>query len=96
MRISYDDRALSDIAKIYRWIAYERPAIAGKVVWRLYASIERLTDFPDIGRPGKDPGTREWIVPKTPYLVVYEVFESSDELRVLAIFHQAQDRQSSK
>jgi toxin ParE1/3/4 len=70
MRIAFDERALSDIANIYRLISYETPTTAGKVVRRLYASIERLPDFPDIGRPSKDPDTREWIVPKTPYLVV--------------------------
>lgn len=92
MRIVFDKKALTDIEAIHRWIAYDSPSAARKVVQRLYQSIEGLTLFPDIGRPGTDPGIREWVVTKMPYLVVYEVRETSDELVVLTVFHQAQQR----
>jgi plasmid stabilization system protein ParE len=45
-----------------------------------------------MGRPGRAAGTREWVVHGLPYLIVYRVDETLDELTVLAIFHGAQDR----
>jgi toxin ParE1/3/4 len=43
-----------------------------------------------MGRPGRDPGTRELVEP--PYIVVYEVHEARGEIEVLYIVHGAQDR----
>ena len=45
-----------------------------------------------MGREGRAPGTREWPVPRLPYIVVYEVYEARDEVVVTAIFHGAQNR----
>ena len=33
-----------------------------------------------MGRAGREPGTREWVVPRLPYIVVYEVHEERDEV----------------
>jgi addiction module RelE/StbE family toxin len=92
MRLVFDRKALSDIENIYRWISRDSPDAAAKIVERLYASIEGLVDFPYSGRSGGDPGTQEWVVTKLPYVVVYEIRHFSNELRVLSVFHQAQDR----
>jgi plasmid stabilization system protein ParE len=37
--------------------------------------------------------TREWVVPRLPYIVVYELNDLTDELAIIAIFHGAQDRE---
>jgi toxin ParE1/3/4 len=44
-----------------------------------------------MGRAGRDEGTREWVVPRLPYMVVYEVDEDRNEVIVIAVFHGAQD-----
>jgi plasmid stabilization system protein ParE len=48
------------------------------------------TSFPEMGRPGSDPGTRELVV--GPYIIVYEVRHERDELVVLGVFHGRQQR----
>lgn len=93
MRLVFDQKALVDIRNIYAWISYDNPMAASRVVARLYRSIERLALFPGLGHPGTDPGTQEWVVRRLPYLVVYEVHAVSDELIILAILHQAQNRE---
>lgn len=63
MKLVFDDRALSDLEAIHDWIAKDSPAAAKAVVERIFASTEHLASFPNIGREGRDPGTREWVVP---------------------------------
>ena len=41
---------------------------------------------------GHDPGTFEWVVPRLPYIVVYEVDQAREQVIVTAVFHGAQDR----
>jgi plasmid stabilization system protein ParE len=91
MKLIFDDRALGDLESIYLWIAQDSPRAAKAVVDRVFASTELLTSFPYMGRAGRDEGTREWVVPRLPYIVVYEVHEDDGEVIVIAVFHGAQD-----
>jgi addiction module RelE/StbE family toxin len=91
MKLIFDDRALGDLEGIYHWIAQDSPRSAKAVIDRIFASTELLASFPHMGRSGRDEGTREWVVPRLPYIVVYEVHEASDEVIVIAVFHGAQD-----
>jgi toxin ParE1/3/4 len=69
------------------------PAAAKAVVDRLFSSTELLTSFPFMGHAGRDPGTFEWVVPRLPYIVVYEVDRARGEVIVTAVFHGAQNRE---
>jgi addiction module RelE/StbE family toxin len=91
MAVVFDRRALADIEAIFDWIAKDSPSIARSVVERLLSSIDVLAEYPEIGRAGSEAGTREWIVPKLPYIVVYEVDPDSDVV-IVAVFHGAQER----
>jgi addiction module RelE/StbE family toxin len=91
MKLIFDDRALGDLEGIYHWIAQDSPKSAKAVIDRIFASTELLASFPYMGRSGRDEGTREWVVPRLPYIVIYEVSEASDEVIVIAVFHGAQD-----
>jgi plasmid stabilization system protein ParE len=61
-------------------------------VERLLDSLDHLATFPNMGRVGRDEGTREWPVPGLPYIAVYEIRPEHDEIVVIAIFHGAQER----
>ena len=91
MKLIFDDRALGDLEGIHQWIAQDRPAAAKAVIERVFASVELLASFPYMGRPGREEGTREWVVPRLPYIVVYEVVDERDEVVVIAVFHGARD-----
>jgi plasmid stabilization system protein ParE len=55
--------------------------------------VELLAAFPAIGHHGVLPGTREMVVPGTPYIVVYQVERPhEDEIVILGIYHGAQLR----
>jgi toxin ParE1/3/4 len=93
MKLVFDDHALIDLEAIYEWIARDSPRNAKIVVGRLFSSAELLTKFPSMGHLGRDPGTLEWVVPRLPYVLVYEVHKSLDQVVVTAVFHGAQDRE---
>ena len=92
MTLVFDERALADIEDIFNWIAQDNAAVAKAVVQRVSESLELLTKFPNMGRVGRDPSTREWVIPRLPYVAVYEVDGPHDQVIVTAIFHGAQDR----
>jgi plasmid stabilization system protein ParE len=45
-----------------------------------------------MGHAGRAPGTLERVVPRLPYVIVYEIDAARDEVVIVAIFHEAQDR----
>jgi toxin ParE1/3/4 len=92
MRLVFDDQAVADIENIYHWISQDTAPTAKAVIERLFRSIEPLISFPLIGHVGRDPETFEWVVPRLPYIVVYEVDQAAGTVIVTAVFHGAQDR----
>jgi plasmid stabilization system protein ParE len=94
MKLVFDDRALADLESIFEWIARDSAAAAKTVTQRLFSSAELLTSFPGIGHAGRDPRTLEWVVPRLPYIIVYEIDRAQDRLIVTAVLHTAQNRES--
>src|SRR3989442_94918 len=93
MKVVFDDEALDDLRAIARWIAADNQRAAERIVARIFAKAERLAvlGFSNMGRPGRDPGTRELV--EYPYIIVYEVHEERGEIVVLSVVHGAQDRE---
>jgi addiction module RelE/StbE family toxin len=93
VKLVFDEKALVDLEGIYNWIAQDNPAAARAVVERLFESTEHLATFPQMGHAGRDEGAFEWVVPRLPYIVIYEVHADRDEVIVVAVVHGAQDRE---
>jgi toxin ParE1/3/4 len=51
-------------------------------------SVDRLVSQPHSGRPGRLTGTRELVVPGTPYVIPYRV--RGERLDLIAVFHGKQ------
>ena len=64
-------RALANLDAEAAFIARDHPAAAARVVEAIITTVELLAQHPALGRPGRVEGTREWVVPDTPYLVPY-------------------------
>ncbi len=95
MRLRYTADALAHLQNIYDFLFDRNAAAARRIVADIRTAAARLTDFPHLGRTGDVAGTHEWVVRGTPYLIVYEVDEPNAEIRVLAVFHGAQDWRES-
>jgi plasmid stabilization system protein ParE len=91
MRLRYSADALAHLDAIFDFLVQRNAVAARRVAADIRAAGERLRDFPHMARPGTISGTHEWVVRGTPYLIVYEVDPAANEIRVLAVFHGAQD-----
>lgn len=89
MKITWSTTAISDLAWIRNYIAYDSPKAAHKVTAIIQSSIKRLQEFPLSGRIGREPETRELVIPRTNYVAVYVIREK--ELWIAAILHGRQD-----
>jgi addiction module RelE/StbE family toxin len=85
MRIVFSPQARADLRDIFLYIADDNPAAARAVLKRIRGRISDLQDGPHLGRPGRVPGTRELVIPGTPYLIPYQV--SGGELQILRVYH---------
>lgn len=69
------------------FIARDNPAAAARVVATIIRAAENLSRFPAMGRPGRVIGTRELVVPNTPYILPYRV--RGDTVQVLRVYDGA-------
>ena len=63
---------------------------AALVAARILSAVKLLESHPEVGRPGRLPGTRELVVPDTPYVMPYRVRRG--RLELIAVFHGRQKR----
>ncbi len=89
MKVRWLKAATVSLRMIHRWIATENPQAAKRVAARIESAVDGLATFPNSGRVGKIPGTRELVIPGLPYLAVYRIGET--EVEILRVFHTAQD-----
>ena len=89
MRLTWTRRALADLDRIGSRIALDKPAAAAGFVTTIADKVERLQEFPLLGRIGVYADTRELVVHKN-YLVTYRV--RADEVQVLQVWHVARAR----
>ena len=88
MTVVWSPRAIGHLSGLREYIARDRPNAAARIGSILLTTIAGLAKFPNVGRPGRIPGTREFVVPGTPYVVPYRV--KGDRIEVIAIFHGRQ------
>jgi toxin ParE1/3/4 len=49
-----------------------------------------LSDHPKAGRVGRQPGTRELVIPRTPVIVIYRVRRKPARVEIIRVLHGAQ------
>ena len=88
MIIVWSPEAIDDLTALRAHIAADDPAAARRVAMHIVRNVEQLLpDNPRIGRPGRVPGTRELVVPRTSYIVPYRI--RHNRIEVLRIYHVA-------
>jgi toxin ParE1/3/4 len=88
MRLVWAQYALDDRETIFSYIESADPRAAVHVDEEIVGAARRLLDVPESGRSGRIVGTRELVVPRTPYIAAYVV--TADRIRMLRVLHGAQ------
>ena len=81
--------AVADREGLVDYIAARNPFAAIEQGDRIAQAIDRLSEFPEIGRTGRVPGTRELVIPGTPYVTVYRLNRPRERVEILRILHGA-------
>jgi len=89
MLVRWTAPAAEDLKRITRYIRKQNPTAARHVATTIFDAANSLDTFPNRGREGRIAGTREFLFPGWPYILVYEVTE--DTVEILRIYHGAQD-----
>jgi toxin ParE1/3/4 len=88
MNIQWSPEAIEDLNSLRTFIAQDNPSAAQAVALHIVQTIEQLLpDNPHMGRPGRVPGTRELVVPSTPFIVPYRL--RRDTIQILRVYHGA-------
>lgn len=84
----WSPEAIADLAALRGYIAQDDPAAAQRVALHIIRNVETLlASSPEMGRPGRVPGTRELVIPRTPYIVPYRLIGNT--IQILRVFHSA-------
>lgn len=90
MRLRWSPDASNDLQGIYDRIREDNPSAAHEVIRELFGGCKALKVFPNRGRRGREPGTRELVFSSLPYIVVYRVTRT--HIEISRIWHGAQGR----
>ena len=85
MKVVWFREAIDDLEEARNYIARDKPETARRIAARIVDAVDRLAKQPSLGRPGRIPGTRELIVPGTPYILPYRV--RREVIEILRVFH---------
>jgi toxin ParE1/3/4 len=93
MRLRYTARASRQLRTIADYLAEKSPAADRRATLRIREVAEFLADHPHVGHKGALAGTREFVVPCMPYIIVNRIEPRDPEtLTILAVYHGAQLR----
>jgi toxin ParE1/3/4 len=81
-------RADAELASAIAFLRRSNPRAANALGLAIERALNSLESFPRRGRPGSIDGTRELVVRRTSYVIVYSV---TDEVFVARVRHTSQD-----
>lgn len=87
MQVKWLRRALRNLEEEAAHLARDNPQAAAALVLQADESTRLLARHPDMGRPGRVPGTRELVLPHFSCIIPYRVREQRVE--ILRVFHTA-------
>jgi toxin ParE1/3/4 len=88
MKVVWSRRAVQHLVALREYISKDSEQSAALVATRILDAIELLQTQPEMGRPGRVVGTRELVIPDTPYIIPYRI--RNERLELIAVFHGRQ------
>jgi plasmid stabilization system protein ParE len=89
MKARWSRTALIELDNIFSYISERSPAAAKSVVLRIEALVAHLEQFPARGHHTDEPEVRAISVVRYPYVILYAIDPTADEVIILHIRHTA-------
>jgi toxin ParE1/3/4 len=87
--IEWTEQASAQLDQAHKYIALSNSEnVATRITMQILSSVEMLGSFPMSGRPGRVQGTRELVIPNTPFVAAYAIERT--RIVILALYHGAQ------
>jgi addiction module RelE/StbE family toxin len=84
----WSPEGLDDLAALRAYIEKDNPSAAQRIALHIIHNVEILLPAsPEMGRPGRVPGTRELVIPRTPFIVPYRLHDNT--IQILRVLHGA-------
>ena len=87
MRVLWSAASLTHLREVVEYLQGETSGGATTIRRRILETKRRIGQMPYSGRVGRIDGTREAVVPRTAYILVYRVSEKTVD--ILGIWHAA-------
>jgi toxin ParE1/3/4 len=87
MKVIWSAASMRHLQQIIEYLQGESSGGAFTMRRRILQTVDRVSQMPHSGRIGRIDGTREAMVPHSPFIVVYEV--SKQSIDILGIWHTA-------
>ncbi|WP_349815950.1 type II toxin-antitoxin system RelE/ParE family toxin [Curvibacter sp. CHRR-16] len=81
-------RAINDRDSQLDYIAHDNPRAAIEQGDRIELQVNQLQQNPEMGRPGRKKSTRELVISRTSFIVVYRI--KSQRIELLRLLHSSQ------
>jgi addiction module RelE/StbE family toxin len=87
VKIKWLKTALDDLDHVEIYIAKDNPTAAIDTVLQIIEMVGLLSEQPGMGRSGRILGTKELVIPGTPFIVPYRVIENN--IQILRVYHNS-------
>ena len=92
--IFFSRDAASDLERVREFLDIDNPEAAKRALRVIFAALDRLEDFPDLGRPTEDADIRQIVIRfgAAGYIVRYTVLPENGGVLVLRLWHGREAR----
>lgn len=86
MKVRWTEPAFNQWEESFRYIEAENASAARRIAEKVFEVVEMLSGHPYAGRIGRIAGTREFAVPRSPFVIIYGVDQRELVLGVFAVY----------
>jgi plasmid stabilization system protein ParE len=92
--ILFSPDAASDVERVREFLDINNPEAAKRALRTIFAALERVEAFPDLGRPTEDADIRQIVIPfgAAGYIVRYTILPDAGDVLVLRLWHGREAR----
>lgn len=92
--IEFAPEAVADLARVRDFLDAENPEAAKRAIGTIFAAVDRIEQFPALGRPTEDADIRQIVIPfaSACYVLRYTVMTPRSDVLVLRVWHGREAR----